>query len=351
MLMIIDSYQHILNNAGTLNDNILILLICLLYYPVLLILFLLSRLVKLIHKHIKNRYLKNMPIIKNPAIEIYAFIFSYYFTGKMPIVCGRGLIKNLHYNIYKANENIEIYRIGLDFDTTAHIVGISKTCNIDKTMLENYLLVNDMKITTLEGDFSSRFDIYVDDYQNGITQYIIDPGVMECIENNLNEDFWEISDDDLYIAHTFNNSKEQDSIKEISDFIDQIRPAFYKSIKRQWSDAGETPYGGYEDKPYLCPICNKDLIKNKYWYECPGHDGIMINGRNIVRVNDSEITPLNIIKPPKPHGILKCPNCHNELQPTNYQNGNTIIDSCVKCTIRWLDSGEINKIAPSKSNQ
>lgn len=344
--MLINNYPYIIDIIGMIDENILVLLIFLAFYPASFILILISKLIKHLYKHIKNNYLKNIPIADNKTAEVFAFIFSYYFTDKMPLICGRGIINSLHYNIYKPTEDIEIHRVALDFDTTAHIVGISKKCDIDKTALENYLLVNYMEIVTLEGDFSNYFDIYVGKGQNGITQYVIDPAVMDYAKNNLSQDFWEISDNDLYIAHTIDHSKNENFNNKIAKFIEQIRPAFYKINKRQWSDAGETPYGDYEDKIYVCPICNKNLTKNKYWYECPDSDGIMINGKYLIKINDNEIQPSKKYTTPKPHCILNCPNCHSSLQPTNYQNGKITIDSCAKCPIRWLDSGEINKIAP-----
>lgn len=339
-----------LNIFGVLDENLILILILILYLPVVFMLNLLSKLIKLLYSRIKNRYLKSIPVPENQSIKIYAFIFSYYFSDRMPIVCGRGMIGNLHYNIYKTTDGMEVYRVQLDFNTNAHIVCVSKECNIDKTSLENYLLINNMEIVALEGNFSNQFDIYVSKNQNGITQYVIDPEVMLYIQTNLNEDMWEMSDNDLYVIHHVNNLTPHNNDK-ISKFIDQIRPAFYKATKRQWSDAGETPYGGYEDKIYLCPLCNKTLIKNKYWFECPDYDGIMINSRHLIKINDNEIQPPKITNPPKTHGTLKCPNCQNELTPTNYQNGKIVIDSCTKCTIRWLDSGEINRIAPNSSKK
>lgn len=318
------------------------LALIILAYILFFVLLLVSKLIKRFYIFAKNKSLKNLTVIKNDNVKVYAFIVSYFLTDQTAIVHKQGSIGNLHYTLYRTSNDVIIYRIELDFNTDSHIVGFSNKCQIDRLSFENYLLINDMENIKLEGNFSDKIEIYSDKLLGSKTHYIIDPEVMGFLIDSLGDDFWEISDNDLYVAYPTGDHEGKDHIREIAKLIDQIRPAFYKTIKRKMTD--QNSYGGYDDKEYKCPICTKLLIRKKYWLECPDYDGIAINGGYIVKINNDEIQPPNYIAKPKPHGVVGCPNCHNEMQSTPYQNGKIIIDSCVKCPMRWLDSGEVNKL-------
>jgi len=345
-----DNYIQMPKAMKTEYDVFILSLLIILTILVLLLIFniVLHQLLCLYPK-IKNKYIKHLPFLRDKTLDVYVFIFSYFAKDRTLTRDGHGKINNLYYSKYITNNNARIYRIELDFNTRAHIIGFSKGYDIDKTLFENYLIVNDMENVVLEGDFANEFEIYVRKNQGSKTQYVLDPAAMEHIGEYCKNNFWEIVDDEMYVVYTSKHKESQNFSNEISNFIKQIRPARYEKIPRKEEFNQEKYYGEYENKPYLCPLCNKILLRAEHWLECPDHDGIMINGGHIVEINKREIRPPQSISKPKIHGILECPNCHNKMQSINYQNRNVIIDTCTHCTMRWLDSGEADKMISSLS--
>ena len=83
---------------------------------------------------------------------------------------------------------------------------------------------------------------------------------------------------------------------------------------------------------------------NCNWQVCSDGEGVFINGSDLLRLRNRQISiALDSTKAVK-HGIITCPNCHNQMAQVDYDETQVQIDSCEHCPFRWLDADEPGKI-------
>jgi Zn-finger nucleic acid-binding protein len=95
-----------------------------------------------------------------------------------------------------------------------------------------------------------------------------------------------------------------------------------------------------------CPLCYKKLLnKHRGLSACPDGHGTLATGKYLSDIEESpEVNEIkSSIAVDSAHQII-CPHCSSEMHKVDYNNTNIIIDSCINCHFRWLDSGEITKI-------
>lgn len=97
-----------------------------------------------------------------------------------------------------------------------------------------------------------------------------------------------------------------------------------------------------------CPTCSEVLAKNKDYYYCVNDDGVLISSRHL-RKHDKLIHNEEV-KDDKQDTIheINCPNCRVKMHKADYDSSGIIIDTCMNCHYRWLDSGELTKIKTFK---
>lgn len=284
-------------------------------------------------------------------------IMAYYTQGHALSQLATGKINNMRYaalmttampETLGAEQNTGpgalIYTLNLPFNTQAHIVGVSQKYAISSAFLESYLKLSNLEEITLEGDFPNTFSIFAEPGQDVQVRYILDPKAMQFAVDYCASNFWEIAGDEMYIVATADQKGSMDLVTDSTKFVEEIRPRFNKPNPGDDPVHHETPYGEYDGDPLQCPICQKTMVLNTDWQTCPANHGILINGRYVIEIRYKELAaPVELAKPVE-HGVITCPNCHNQMQPVNYQQTGVIIDSCNKCPFRWLDSTEAAKI-------
>ena len=104
-----------------------------------------------------------------------------------------------------------------------------------------------------------------------------------------------------------------------------------------------------------CPICSELLtaLANEC-FACPQDDGVLISSRHLMqkestlvrKVAASELdTPGSVTQ--REHDLI-CPHCGSQMHRVSYNATGIIIDTCQYCSYRWLDRGELQKIATFK---
>lgn len=105
----------------------------------------------------------------------------------------------------------------------------------------------------------------------------------------------------------------------------------------------------------ICPLCSRPLttLANDC-FACPQDDGVLISNRHLVNkdpvvvheVASAEADTAGAI--PLRDQDLVCPHCDAAMHRVNYNSTGIIIDTCTTCSYRWLDRGELQKIATFK---
>lgn len=105
----------------------------------------------------------------------------------------------------------------------------------------------------------------------------------------------------------------------------------------------------------VCPLCSRSLIAlDKDSFACPQDDGVLITNRHLVdknpallrKVASAEADTTSTV--PSRNWNLPCPHCGATMHRINYNSTGIIIDTCTACSYRWLDRGELQKIATFK---
>ena len=107
----------------------------------------------------------------------------------------------------------------------------------------------------------------------------------------------------------------------------------------------------------LCPLCSTPLSSGRLEGHpllcCPRCYGVLIHMNRFATVIDAvralESRSIRIALPPRQtpgDRILLCPTCGQPMLSHFYAGpGNTVIDSCERCQVNWLDPGELRRIA------
>ena len=93
-----------------------------------------------------------------------------------------------------------------------------------------------------------------------------------------------------------------------------------------------------------CPICRLPLHKERdnLWL-CPHGHGSLITVQLLQDIEQKTI-PENAGVVAVQHEVISCPRCGATMKVTNYNATGILIDACMSCHARWLDSGEGAKI-------
>jgi Zn-finger nucleic acid-binding protein len=115
-----------------------------------------------------------------------------------------------------------------------------------------------------------------------------------------------------------------------------------------------------------CPVCSTPLVRAALAkvpiVYCTGCRGMLIPMQALEALADelrtgqgSEVVP-TVPGKDELQRKINCPQCHHAMDAHYYAGpGNVVIDSCEDCSLIWLDSGELMRIAratdvPSPSN-
>jgi Zn-finger nucleic acid-binding protein len=234
------------------------------------------------------------------------------------------------------------------------MIGLSKDHKLNRVMFADFLEGHGMERVTLEGNFSSYFDIYAAKGQQVAVRQTLEPDAMAFVVDYCRSHFWEINSSELYIVATDSDPSKGEKITLLDQsqkFIDEIKPALLPGQPGAAAIHHEIPYGEYDGPSLLCPICQKTMTLVGNSHICPDGHGILVTGAVLDKLHDNELDLKLDIDPSKTaeHKQLTCPNCHNPMEPTQYQGGAVQIDSCTNCPYRWLDAGEVAKIQIPKT--
>jgi Zn ribbon nucleic-acid-binding protein len=286
--------------------------------------------------------------------EYDSAIISFYSAGHDMANATRSKLNGMHYSTYVTvpnnvdafvDELAAICALDLPFNTGSHLVGLSKEHKIDRVQFETFLAANGMVKVVLEGDFPDYFDIYAPPGQDTEVRQVLNPEAMGFVVDFCRTHFWEINSSELYIVATDNDQGNESIIAESQRFVDQIKPALLPGEAGAATVHHAVPYGEYDGPALACPLCAKAMILTDNWMLCPDGHGVLINGRDILRLRHHTLDiPMEPSKTTA-HGTITCPNCHNQMAVVNYQDTGIEIDSCEQCPYRWLDADEVTKLA------
>jgi Zn-finger nucleic acid-binding protein len=106
-----------------------------------------------------------------------------------------------------------------------------------------------------------------------------------------------------------------------------------------------------------CPLCSTSLSEGRLdglpLLCCPGCFGLLIQMRWFAAVIDAararDARSVHTLPPRRQspgERSLRCPTCGQAMLDHLYGGpGNTVIDTCERCGVNWLDPGELRRIA------
>lgn len=227
---------------------------------------------------------------------------------------------------------ISAYAVNLPFTSGAHLIGFTRSIAYTPLSGQRFERV------TLEGLYNETFDLFAAHNQQTQSRYILDPTAMVFTLDFCARYHWEILGDMLYFYGVDDNP----DFAIIDEFIRQIRPAVEIASSRA-SDATQQPYTHVVHE-LLCPICSKTLTETDGHYSCPEGHGHLINGKQLIQMNNGELAPPRDAAVTTTHGPLTCPNCTATMNESEYQLTGVMINVCTKCRFRWCDAGELAKL-------
>lgn len=98
----------------------------------------------------------------------------------------------------------------------------------------------------------------------------------------------------------------------------------------------------------LCPECSKKLTsEGDGIFVCPSGHGSLVSGGYLQDVRQKEVVPEVTAQntPHDPSREIICPHCDHKMVVVDYDLSGIMIDSCTNCYYRWLDEGELHKVA------
>ena len=244
------------------------------------------------------------------------------------------------------NDVAAIFVLDLPFNTSTHVIGLSKEHKIDRLQFASFLKANGLTKVELEGDFDDYFDIYAAEGQDVQVREVLNPKSMEYVVDYCRTHFWEINASELYIVATDADKSNDDLISASQNFVNQIKPALLPGEPGAAVVHHETPYGEYDGPPLPCPICQKQMAITGNWMACPDGHGALLDGKDLTSLHDGNLRITADASKSAGHGALTCPNCHSPMESVNYEETGNQIDVCTKCTFRWLDASDVVHLQP-----
>jgi Zn-finger nucleic acid-binding protein len=111
-----------------------------------------------------------------------------------------------------------------------------------------------------------------------------------------------------------------------------------------------------------CPICaiplNYAIVARERIRYCTRCHGMLISMNTFLALVEelkAEVPATGVPHAPEPGELnrhIVCPRCHNPMDTHYYCGpGNIVIDDCSRCSLNWLDHGELMRIvrAPDRS--
>lgn len=303
---------------------------------------------------------KLVPKIKTEADVKAGILFAFYTKGNMLLPADRGLIGDLYYDTYISmyggplygepltKGGAVIFRVDMPFNTQAHLVGISAKEHIAKAAAMSFVTDSGLTLVELEGDFNNHFGLFAPEDQQLHARYVFDPAAMQYVVDFCANHDWELVYDELY----FTVSEDQEAgpmVAKSLEFIKQIQPAIIREFPTKEALRQKVSYGEYRGDPLRCPICQKEMIYQVQWHECPDGHGRLVHAQKLLGFRKGKIKKAIIeatAEVAERQEQLTCPHCRCPMVPTQYGLRGLIIDSCPKCPYRWLDTGELAKIIP-----
>ncbi|HET6924862.1 MAG TPA: zf-TFIIB domain-containing protein [Candidatus Saccharimonadales bacterium] len=280
-------------------------------------------------------------------------IIAYYTAGNLLTAAGRSKLNGMKYSSYVVmpdgdgtyvDDVSAIIALDLPFNTSVHLVGLSKQHRIDRVAFADFLRANGMEAVELEGDFPDYFELYAAKGQQVSARQIMNPRSMQFAIDYCRSHFWEVNASELYVVATGHDKQHDSIIDDSQRFVSLLRPALLPGQPGAAPVHHEVPYGEYDGPPLPCPICRQAMRITDNWQRCPAGHGILLDGKDLVRLRHGRLKIDNDPKSAAPHEQLICPNCHNPMVHVDYQDSGVVIDSCEHCPFRWLDADEVTAI-------
>jgi Zn-finger nucleic acid-binding protein len=309
-------------------------------------------------------------------------IISFYSAGHTLANAGQGELNSMRYTIYESipiaptedsvasglsamlsrnpgahddrplayvNSLATVFALDLPFNTQTHLLGLSTEHGIDRLQFENFMKANGLVKVVLEGDFRDYFDIYAAPGQDVAVRTVLNPETMDFVVDYCRTHFWEINASTLYIVASESDKGADDIVGKSQQFVQQVKPALLPGDPGAAPVHHETPYGEYDGPALLCPICQKTMTQTDNWQACPDGHGVLLNGRDLIRLHQHNLTIPSDAAKAQQHGSLSCPNCHSQMESVNYEETGVTIESCPTCPFRWLDADAMIKLASSQA--
>lgn len=275
-------------------------------------------------------------------------LLSYYAAGDL-IPIKNGMLGNLHYTAIIGHSGSLIIQVVLPFSTQLHLVGIPKRKEVTQLYPagENSILEK----VDLEGDYNNYFTLYAEKGMQMDSRYALDPKAMVFTIDFCQSHNWEIVDNQLYFVQVGKNADNDPTsmTKDVEAFVTQIQPAIGKPLSDE-ALLDVSPYNKEYRQNLNCPICKTTLKNSGDYLSCINADGVLIKGGALSKLHSGTLKIPNAVikKHRSPIEQIKCPSCGNAMEITKYNGGNTTIDSCLHCSYRWLDAGELSEEAVKK---
>ena len=160
-------------------------------------------------------------------------LLTYYLSDLQNIIgSGEKEVNGLKYTAFAA-QNIEaasiIYCVQLPFATKLHLLGVPKRDAV--VQLNPDTGGSLMERVDLEGDYQNYFTLFAEKKQQVEARYTLDPAAMAFTVDFCRSHNWEIINKELYFLQSGANepSDPTDMFKDITTFIEQIRPAISRA--------------------------------------------------------------------------------------------------------------------------
>lgn len=233
-----------------------------------------------------------------------------------------------------------VYRVELPFASRIHLLSVPKRSGA--VQLNPALGNSIMEQVDLEGNYYEYFSLYCQKGMQAETRYVLDPKAMVFMIDFCQSHNWEIVDNELYFLQESGTGSSDDKTAmfgDIEKFVAEIRPALERPLSAA-DIARITPYGQDRREHLPCPLCGAAMPNTDNRFQCPAGHGILLSGKALASMMSGRRIEAKEDAVPRDHD-LRCPGCGHTMNRVGYNGSAMIVDSCTKCTYRWLDESEI----------